>query len=32
MTLTRYYYLQPFSKDIDPEDKADTSFKALSMS
>ena len=32
MTLTRYFYLHPTSKDVDPEDKADTSFKALSMS
>lgn len=32
MTLTRHFYLHPTSKDVDPEDKADTSFKALSMS
>lgn len=32
MTLTRYFYLHPNSKGVDPEDKADTSFKALSMS
>lgn len=32
MTLTRYFYLHPTSKGVDPEDKADTSFKALSMS
>jgi hypothetical protein len=32
MTLTRYFYLHPTAKDLDPEEKADTSFKALSTS
>ena len=31
MTLTRYFYLDETAKALDPEDKADTSFKALSL-
>ena len=32
MTLTRYFYVHDTSKEIDLENKADTSFKALSTS